>query len=850
MGSGCQTGSTQVNTQDFEKLGLFYLGKRFDVASQSVSNDLVLYESRDLTTHGVCIGMTGSGKTGLCLTILEEAAIDGIPVIAIDPKGDLSNIFLTFPNLEWQAFLPWVNEDEARRNNLTAEQFAQQEALKWKNGLAAWGQSVERIEKLRDSVEFRLYTPGSNAGLSVSVLKSLTHPDDAAFEDADVIKEKVSSTAASLLALLGIDADPLRSREHILLSSVISHAWKAKQSLDMTELISQIQKPQFSKVGALDLESFYPAKDRFELAMSLNNLLAAPGFETWMTGDALSVDSLLYNAQGKPRISVFSISHLSETERMFFVSVLLNEVLSWMRAQSGTTSLRALLYMDEIFGYFPPVANPPTKKPLLTLLKQARAYGLGLLLATQNPVDLDYKGLANAGTWWIGRLQTERDKQRVIEALEGATAEAGGGFDRAEMERTIAGLGNRVFLMNNVHEDRPEIYQTRWTLSYLRGPLARPQIKKVAEPMKAEKATATPTSPPASSAPGAVGSNPQATAANSAAVADAPRSGSVPVSGTNVSRSRPIVPPAIKEYFLPVKTAAEEILYKPMIFGGASIRFVDTKLAIDEVQTRNLVTPLSDGAVEVNWSNAVQTALEIGDLEGKPMPAIQARFQTLPPSCSSEASYKQWSKELIEWLYNHQKFYLLREPKTKEISRPQEAERDFRIRLHQLCLEARDKQVDDLKRKYAPKLQTLQDKVRTAEHKLEVEQAQAKQAEIDSAITFGTSVIGAMLGRKRLTRTTLDRASRVARGAGKVAQGRSDVERATETLDTMRQRLTDLESEFQAELTKIASCFSETATLETISVAAKKTNISLKLVALVWAPYSNTNESEPVELWR
>ncbi len=834
MGSGCQTSANEVNTQDFEKLGLFYLGKGFDVASQSLKDNLVLYESRDLTTHGVCIGMTGSGKTGLCLTILEEAAIDGIPVIAIDPKGDLSNIFLSFPNLDWQSFVPWVNEEEARRNNITIEQLAQQEATKWKNGLASWGQPVERIQKLRDAVEFRLYTPGSNAGLGVSVLKSLTHPEDETSEDADVLKEKVASTASSLLALLGIDVDPLRSREHILLSSVIAHAWKSKQDLDMTELISQIQKPQFTKVGALDLESFYPAKERFELAMSLNNLLAAPGFESWMTGEPLQIDSFLFNEQGKPRVSVFSISHLSDTERMFFVSVLLNEILSWVRAQSGTTSLRALLYMDEIFGYFPPVANPPSKKPLLTLLKQARAYGLGLLLATQNPVDLDYKGLANAGTWLIGRLQTERDKQRVIEALEGASAEAGGSFNRGEMEKTIAGLGNRVFLMNNVHEERPEIFQTRWTLSYLRGPLARPQIKKLAQGN-------APAPAPSSATPSAT--------AHATKTADVKAtSGAMP----SAQQSRPIVPPEIKEYFLPVKdlSACEsgKIVYRPMIFGSASIRFVDTKLEIDEVQPRNLVASISDGAVQVNWSNAMKTSLELDNLDSKPVEG--GTFQALPSSATSEASYKKWSKEFVDWLYQHQKFYLLKEPKTKEVSRPSESERDFRIRLHQLCLEARDKQVDELKKRYATKLQTLQDKVRTAEHKLEVEQAQAKQAEIDSAISFGTSIIGAMLGRKRLTRTALDRASRVARGAGKVAQGRSDVDRATETLDTMRERQNDLETEFQSELAKVAACFTGEATLETISIAAKMTNISVKLVSLVWAPYGVKEDSTPKELWR
>ncbi len=281
----------------------------------------------------------------------------------------------------------------------------------------------------------------------------------------------------SLLGLVGVEADPVKSREHILVSTILRVAWTEGRDLDLAGLIQQIQSPPVKRVGVLDVEAFFPSKDRFALAMTLNNLLAAPGFAAWMEGEPLDVQSLLYTPEGKPRVSIFSIAHLGDAERMFFVSLLLNQMVGWMRNQSGTTSLRALVYMDEIFGYFPPVANPPSKQPLLTLLKQARAFGVGVVLATQNPVDLDYKGLSNAGTWFIGRLQTERDKARVLDGLEGAAAGAGGRFDRGKMEETIAGLGNRIFLMNNVHEDAPVVFETRWAMSYLRGPLTRDQIK-------------------------------------------------------------------------------------------------------------------------------------------------------------------------------------------------------------------------------------------------------------------------------------------------------------------------------------------------------------------------------------
>jgi len=438
---------------DYEKLGTFYLGKGYDLASGRLKEDLILYDSKDLTTHAVIIGMTGSGKTGLGIGLLEEALIDNIPIIAIDPKGDLPNLLLHFPELRSDDFLPWINEQDALNKGLTPDQFAGKQADLWRTGLASWGQDPGRIARLKASGDFAIYTPGSSAGLPVSVLRSFSPPPPAIQEDTDLLRERIQTTATGLLALLGIEADPITSREHILVANILESQWSEGRTLDLAGLIRAIQEPPFARVGVMDLDSFYPAKDRFALAMRLNNLLAAPGFESWLEGEPLDLGRLLYTSQGRPRAAIFTISHLSDPERMFFVSMLLNEILGWMRAQTGTTSLRAILYMDEIFGYFPPVQNPPSKGPLLTLLKQARAFGLGVVLSTQNPVDLDYKGLSNTGTWFIGRLQTERDKERVLAGLEGAAV--GAGFDRGRMEEILAGLGHRVFLLHNVHEDEP-----------------------------------------------------------------------------------------------------------------------------------------------------------------------------------------------------------------------------------------------------------------------------------------------------------------------------------------------------------------------------------------------------------
>jgi hypothetical protein len=469
----------------FEQLGVFYLGRRYDVDASRPTDELLLYDSKDLCTHAVCVGMTGSGKTGLCLALLEEAAIDGIPALIIDPKGDLGNLLLTFPQLRGEDFEPWIDPAEASRVGQPPAEYAAAIANRWQKGLAEWSQDGQRIQRFRESADVAIYTPGSTAGLPLTVLRSFHVPPPAVLQDAEAFREAVSTTAASLLGLLGLNADPLRSREHILVATILDRTWRGGTDLDMPGLIRAIQSPPFEQLGLVDLETAYPAKDRFELAMLLNNLLASPAYAAWLEGEPLDIQRLLYTPEGKPRLSILSIAHLSERERMFFVTILLNEVIAWMRTQSGTSSLRALLYMDEVFGYFPPTANPPSKTPMLTLMKQARAYGLGVVLATQNPVDLDYKGLSNAGTWLLGRLQTERDKQRVLDGLEGASTAAGAAFDRRKLERTLSGLGNRVFLMNNVHEDEPVVFQTRWALSYLRGPLTRDQISQLMAGRKA-----------------------------------------------------------------------------------------------------------------------------------------------------------------------------------------------------------------------------------------------------------------------------------------------------------------------------------------------------------------------------
>ncbi|MGQ9552037.1 MAG: ATP-binding protein, partial [Candidatus Bathycorpusculaceae bacterium] len=537
--------------QDFEKLGVFYLGRLYDVAKKSRLQDLLLYDSKDLVTHAVCIGMTGSGKTGLCISLLEEAAMDGVPSIVIDPKGDVANLLLTFPDLRGQDFMPWINEEDALKKGLSPEDFAAQQAAFWREGLMKWGQNGERIRRLRESADFLIYTPGSNAGFPISILKSFAAPPLQIRQDDELLHERINTTVTSLLGLLGVVADPIRSREHILLSSILAESWRRGEDLDLGRLIYLVQSPSFKRIGVLDLESFYPSRDRFELAMQLNNLLAAPGFSLWLEGDPLDVNGLLFSPSGKPKVSIFYIAHLNDAQRMFFVSLLLNQVVGWMRMQSGTTSLRSILYIDEVFGYLPPVANPPSKLPLLTLLKTARAFGLGVVLATQNPVDIDYKALSNAGTWFLGRLQTERDKERVLDGLEGAAVAGQWQFSRQAFDKTLSALGSRIFLMHNVHEDSPVVFETRWAMSYLRGPLTREQIKLLVEPIKKQLATAASLKPQSVALPSV---------------------SAVPSEGVIRAPKKPMVPPDIPEYFMPHEQSKEEyknLIYRPMIVGAA-----------------------------------------------------------------------------------------------------------------------------------------------------------------------------------------------------------------------------------------------------------------------------------------
>ena len=796
--------------QDFEKLGVFYLGKEYDIQQKKLQEELVLLKSKDLTTHAVIIGMTGSGKTGLGVGMIEEAAIDNVPVIAIDPKGDLTNLALTFPQLRGEDFQPWINLQEASNKGVSTQQYAQAQADQWKKGLADWGQDGTRIQTFQNAADVKIYTPGGSAGIGVSVLRSFNAPSEAIINDADAFRDRINITTNSLLSLIGIEGDSFTSRENILIANIFEYAWKAGNDLGLPELILAIQNPPMDKVGVLSLESFYPSKDRFSLAMMLNNLLASPSFQAWLEGEPLNIDNFLYNDSGKARVSVFSIAHLSDSERMFFVTMLLNEVLSWARSQSGTGSLRAMLYMDELFGYLPPVANPPSKLPLLTLLKQARAFGLGLVLSTQNPVDLDYKALSNAGTWFIGRLQTERDKERVMAGLEGASV--GANFDKAKTEKILAGLGKRVFYLHSVHEDKPVIFSTRWVMSYLAGPLTRDQI------INLPKATIT--------------SNDQRVNRAQSSLND--QSSQVPqIKSTN--SMAPVLPPQIQQVYVPITAGSiQSLVYTPSIICIADILYKSVKHNVVLNRNYTMLTPLHDGPMPVDYSEGQNIDLNIRDLENQGLEGVA--YANYPNVISDPKKYDDWKKLFNQYARLNLSVDLLYSPTLKVVSEIDEDERDFRIRLQHVAHEVRDEAMANMKKKYASKLNTLEDRHRRALQAVEKQSSLAGQRKMDAALSAGGAILGALFGRK-ITATSVSRVSTAVSRTSRALSSGQGIDAAKQTLDSVKQQLSEMEVMLENELAKISETYDMlNEKLETITLRAKSTDITVHLLALAWNP--------------
>jgi hypothetical protein len=798
-----------------EGLGVFYLGTKLDDAGGPTGEPL-LVDARRFTTHAVCVGMTGSGKTGLLVGLIEEAALDGIPTLVIDPKGDLANVLLAFPDLAASDFLPWVDPDAAKRDGITVEELAARTATKWADGLAGSGQSGERIRRLREAAEMTVYTPGSRAGTPLAMLASLDAPAPEVLADPESRRERIESLVSGILALVGIDAEPGTSRDHVLLSTIVEHLWQSGQKVDFGTLVRTIPTPPIDRVGFLDLENFYPAGDRFQLATRLNTVAAAPGFEAWLEGEPLDVGRLLWTPAGKPRVAVVSIAHLPEAQRMAFVTLLAGQAVSWMRSQGGTSSLRALFLMDEVFGYVPPVANPPSKTPILTLMKQARAYGLGVVLATQNPVDLDYKGLSNAGLWFLGRLQTARDKARVLDGLEGAAASTGGSFDRGRLDRLLSGLEQRRFLMHSVHGDEETLFQTRWTMSYLRGPMLREEIKQ----LTADHAT-TAAGPPPTAAP-----------------AGKPFHGG----------PRPMLPPGVREVFFPPAGPVSPdatIHYVPHVLGRAIVRYSLSGAGIEEHRELVCLAPAGDSLGESAWDGA-ETLPEAPEIEPAPR---AGSFAPLPPALAGPRGYATLATSLKGWLGRTANLVAWKAPSIGEVSRPDEREGDFRSRIAHRVREVRDAELERARAREAAKLATLAERIDRARQKVEKEKAEAQNQSLQTYVSIGSAVLTSLFGRKKISSTTIGKAATSMRSASRAARQQADVAHAEESLASLEEKRRHLEDELEQELERIRlDSAPERITLERLEIPARKTGTTVEDVVLAWVPRTEP-AAEAVRAW-
>ena len=770
----------------YEKLGLFYLGKDVDKTTMEATEALTLLKNKNFTTHAAIIGMTGSGKTGLGISIIEEAAIDNIPSIVIDPKGDMGDLCLADHTFSPKTFAPWV-ADEAKAKEADLSEYAKKISSMWKEGIESSGQDASRVEKFQH-VTKTIYTPGSSAGVSINIMSSMETPPAEIMEDSDTFSSYLKSTTVSLLSLVGIVADPLDSKEYILLAQIMTKAWLADEDMSIESIIGKIINPSFKKIGVLPLDDFYPQDARFKLATKFNALIASPSFSLWLKGDNLDIQKLLYDENGKAKIAIFSIAHLNDDERMFFVTLLLNKYTAWMRRQSGTSALKTLLYMDEIFGFFPPSKNPPSKEPMLLLLKQARAFGVGIVLSTQNPVDLDYKGLSNIGTWFIGRLQTTQDIDRVIDGLGG---QIGSSFNKKEIKTLLSNLKKRTFFLKSAHLDDIRLFSTRWVLSYLKGPLKRDEIASL---MKVQK---------------------EAQNIDLESV------------DTLVNKNRDMesyqnIDDSISQYFEPDASAQNN--FYATLMAKVKVHFYNQRKGIDEEQEVILSMELDSTQRKIRWEDAREENLDFEKFPHKA--ASKAKFQSLPEVILKDKGLKSVIRELKAYIYRERSLELWRCTSPKLESKVGESHSDFTVRLQDILSDKKEIEIEKLQIRYAKKEKVLSDRLLRAKERLEKESSDSTGSMIDA----GIAVLGALFGR-----TTPTKISRAFKKGSNILKERGDMSRAEEKVVQISEDIEALEYELEDKIDELTEKYNvDNCEIETFAIKPRKTDIDVENCALVW----------------
>ena len=818
--------------------GGFYIGRDFDPQSGDTTTQATHYDPHDLTTHAVVVGMTGSGKTGLCVDVMEEAALKGVPALMIDPKGDITNLLLHFPDLAPQDFQPWIDADQARREDKSAEEVAASTADLWRSGLTKWGIQGDRLQALKDAAQFTIYTPGSDAGIPVSILASLEAPSIPWNGNEELLREKISATVIAVLGLVGMcDVDPVRSREHILLANIFESAWSQGKGLDLGELILQTQNPPFSKLGVFDVNTFFPEKERFELAMLLNNILAAPAFQVWLEGEPLDIQGLLYTPDGRPRHSIFYIAHLPDAERMFFVTLLFSAMEAWMRSQAGTTSLRSLMYFDEIFGYLPPTQNPPSKGPMLRMLKQARAFGVGLVLVTQNPVDLDYKGLSNTGTWFIGKLQTDQDKQRLLDGLQGASPN----MDRQAYDRLISSLGKRVFLLHNVHEKEPRLFQTRWAMNYLAGPLTRSQIP--AANLLSSRQLAADASQ--DSRVQQQGPSDAAGGALPAAVHElqTAQGGERDMPG---SSTRPAIPGSVAEYFLPNNLSFTEaftasgrtipedaqslgMIYKPALLAQARIRYLNRKYDLDHEQANTALTLEPDRRGVMRWDDVTAGNIDVNFMDDQPDP--RARYGSLDAPLSEQKTMASMERDFLDWNYHNASVTVRANEDLDIYAGPEVSQAEFRRLCTQAAQEGRKKEIEQVEEKFDKKIDSVVSKMKREERELEGDKSELSQRKMEEYGTHAETVLSLFSRRKKSLSSSLSK-RRMTEKAD------ADVKESLQAIEEFEREIKAIQADKENALEELNERWEEIASQATeIQVTPYKKDILVEMFGVAWFPY-------------
>ncbi|MDB2562622.1 hypothetical protein N9X61_03345 [Sulfurimonas sp.] len=768
----------------YEKMGLFYLGKE--------NNDsLALYKSKHLTTHAMMIGMTGSGKTGLGIGLIEEAAIDNIPSIVIDPKGDMGNLCLAFPSLHAKDYEPWLDSSDALSKDISVAELAKEKANMWKDGLGSSFQDSARVKKFAD-VEKTIYTPGSSAGVSVNILGSFETPTKEVLEDTDTLASLINATVSSLLALVSIDADSINSKEHLLLSNILHHFYMRETSLSLEDIIGYIALPPFEKIGLFSLKTFYPQKERMKLAMTLNGVISSISFASWIQGEALNIQNMLYGKNGKAKIAIFSIAHLSDNERMFFVTILLNAYINWMRKQRGSSTLKNILYMDEIFGFFPPSANPPSKKPMLLLLKQARAFGTGIVLSTQNPVDIDYKGLSNIGTWFVGKLQTKQDIQKVLEPLSAKSK-----LSKDEIAHKIATLKGRHFFMKNVHLDETIEFSTRWVLSYLKGPMTKDDIKLL---MSKKKNTLQ------------------------------EKVEQVQTKQHKIAKNKPILSEDIKEYFLDTNINATTPFY-PYLYASVEVRFYNQKRSIDKVEKVTLKLELDPSQNTIHWENSLEDICE--GLTSKVNTNLE--FTQLPNIILESRSLKEFEKSLLNYLYHGKKIELFLCKSLKLESKLNQTKQEFLIEVEDTLKDLKAEKQDKLEEKFKVRIDRLENKLQRLEIKLQKEESDVSSKTTDTILDIGLAVIGAFFGRKALSTTNIRRGASAFKKGKSVLKEKADVQNVESLIKDVEIDIEELNRELQNEILQIEDSLQiENYEITSFFIKPRRSDVIIKDLALLW----------------